>query len=85
MPLTLLLQHERGIHIGPYGGVGATEVCSRVRVLPHPSSEPTGSRHGDGATVITPTSVVAVMTWPDEALCGTLMAVLPTRASAVTL
>ena len=28
-----------------------------------------------------PTSVVAVMTWRDEALCGALTVALPTRAS----
>jgi hypothetical protein len=32
-----------------------------------------------------PTSVVAVIAWPDEALCRTLTVVLPTRASAATL
>jgi hypothetical protein len=32
-----------------------------------------------------PTSVRAVMSCPDEALCGALTLVLPTRASAATL
>ena len=31
-----------------------------------------------------PTSVVAVMAWADEALCGTLTAALPIWASAET-
>ena len=30
-----------------------------------------------------PMSVVAVMAWPDEALCGALTVVLPTRAYPV--
>jgi hypothetical protein len=30
-----LEQRERGIHIGPYGGAGATEARFRDRVRPH--------------------------------------------------
>jgi hypothetical protein len=90
-----LWRHGCGIHVVTdwYRRCHSHWCVSRGRVMLHYAEQTAtleehrlaARRYDVGATMMAPTSVVAVMAWPDDALCGAVTVVLPTRASAATL